>query len=123
MESGYHFWLQLVSQDKSLSLVVQPCLHHPLGGFQEEFNCRVNMEGAQGCYDTSLSPDTLMWGPLCCTAGYALSISPLEELRPRQRQGSLLRSPGLSGAEPGSVPKALWHHSPSWARRSCPGGE
>lgn len=45
--------------------------------------------------------------PLCCTAGTALFIPPVKDLRPREGQGPLLRSPMLSGAKPGSDSKAL----------------
>lgn len=48
-----------------------------------------------------------MWGPLYCTAGTALFISLVKEQRPCQGQRAHLRSPGLSGAEPGLDPKAL----------------
>lgn len=48
MESGCQVWLQLVSQDRSLSLAVPPRLHLPLVGFQEELDCRVNVEGGPG---------------------------------------------------------------------------
>lgn len=64
------------------------CLLHLAGRFQEERNCRVVWRWAQCRPDSSHSPEILMWGFLCYTAGTALFISPVKELRPRQGQGA-----------------------------------